>query len=274
MAFFHHHIITGPISSRRLGLSLGVNLLPTRNKLCNYDCVYCECGWNTLKEADLDELPVPDAVEDALKEALRRLVGQGVRPDSVTFSGNGEPTLHPDFKTIVMRVKKCVDVFYPANPPLLTVISNASRIGMREVNEALGLCDRVLLKLDAGTASMYAGINRLQKGFRLGGHVEQEDAETFFGHLVRRLASFPTPFLVQTLLFRGEHEGRKIDNVSGGEWDAYVERLLEIRPQGVTLYGLDRESPAKKLQKLSREELERKAEELRQKGIGNVSAFY
>ena len=274
MAFFHHHIITGPIRSRRLGLSLGVNLLPVRNKLCNYDCVYCECGWNTVEEAEPEQLPTPEAVGAALEKALADLAAQGVRPDSITFSGNGEPTLHPDFGAIVPIVKNCSVRFYPENPPGLTVISNATQIGRKAVAEALGLCQRVLLKLDAGTPGMYARINRLQKGFRLGSYTQSQEAEAFWEDLLRNLQAFPYPFTVQTLLFRGEHEGHRLDNASGAEWEAYCQRLSEIRPQGVMLYGLDRETPAKKLQKLSAEELEQKADDLRRRGIKNVSAFF
>ena len=274
MAFFHHHIITGPIRSRRLGLSLGVNLLPVRNKLCNYDCVYCECGWNTVEEAEPEQLPTPEAVGAALEKALADLAAQGVRPDSITFSGNGEPTLHPDFGAIVPIVKNCSVRFYPEKPPGLTVISNATQIGRKAVAEALGLCQRVLLKLDAGTPGMYARINRLQKGFRLGSYTQSQEAEAFWEDLLRNLQAFPYPFTVQTLLFRGEHEGHRLDNASGAEWEAYCQRLSEIRPQGVMLYGLDRKTPAKKLQKLSAEELEQKADDLRRRGIKNVSAFF
>ncbi|MCM1169510.1 MAG: radical SAM protein [Bacteroides sp.] len=274
MSFFHHHIITGPIHSRRLGLSLGVNLLPTQNKVCNYDCVYCECGWNTVDAAEPEQLPALQEVQAALEQALTDLKARGVRPDSVTFSGNGEPTLHPDFGKITAAVKQCVDRFYPENPPLLTVISNATQIGRPEVAEALALCGKVLLKLDAGTPEMYARINRLRSGFRLGAYVQEESPEACYGRLLRNLERFPHPFTVQTLLFRGENEGEKIDNTSGAEWDAYVERLSLIRPQGVMLYGLDRETPAKQLQKLGAEELEAKAEELRRRGFDNVKAFF
>ncbi|MCM1532321.1 MAG: radical SAM protein [Bacteroides sp.] len=274
MAFFHHHIITGPIHSRRLGLSLGVNLLPTQNKVCNYDCVYCECGWNTVDAAEPEQLPAVREVQSALKQALTELKAKGMRPDSVTFSGNGEPTLHPAFGEIVAVVNDCVESFYPENPPVLTVISNATQIGRPEVAEALALCGKVLLKLDAGTPEMYARINRLRQGFRLGTYRQEESPEAYYGCLLRNLERFPYPFTVQTLLFRGENEGETIDNTSGAEWDAYVERLSLIRPQGVMLYGLDRETPAKKLQKLSAEELEAKAEELRRRGFNNVKAFF
>lgn len=274
MAFFHTHIITGPIRSRRLGLSLGVNLLPVRNKLCNYDCVYCECGWNTVEEAEPEQLPAPEAVGAALEEALAGLVSQGVRPDSITFSGNGEPTLHPDFGSIVEIVKECAARFYPQNPPRLTAISNATQIARKDVAEALGHCQQVLLKLDAGTPALYARINRLQQGFRLGSYIQSQTAESFYKELLQNLKTFPHPFTVQTLLFRGEHEGHPIDNASGEAWEAYIERLSEIRPQGVMIYGLDRETPAKKLQKLSAEELEQKADDLRRRGFKNVSAFF
>lgn len=274
MAFFHTHIITGPIRSRRLGLSLGVNLLPTQNKVCNYDCVYCECGWNTVKTSEVEKLPTVDAVRAALRTALQELKAQGKRPDSLTFSGNGEPTLHPDFKAMAQMVKDCAAEFYSENRPALTLISNATQIVREDIRQAVGIVDRALLKLDAGTPGMYARINRLQTGFSIGDYTVTQEPREFYPELVRLLSEIPYPFTIQTLLFRGEYEGTPIDNTSGGEWEAYVGQLSRIRPQGIMLYGLDRETPAKNLHKLSREELEAKAEDLRRRGFKNVSAFF
>ena len=142
MTFFHKHIITGPIRSRRLGISLGVNLLPVTEKLCNYDCnydcVYCECGWDTRWEADPAELPTLQEIEEALRTALQKLKAEGTRPDSITFSGNGEPTIHPQFPQIAPMTAACARESYPENPPLVTVISNATQIGRPEIVEALG----------------------------------------------------------------------------------------------------------------------------------------
>ncbi len=274
MTFFHKHIITGPIHSRRLGISLGVNLLPVTEKLCNYDCVYCECGWDTRWEADPSELPSPQEVEESLRTALQKLKDQGTRPDSITFSGNGEPTLHPDFPRIARLTAACAKEYFPQNPPLVTVISNATRIGNPEVVDALSHCTKVLLKLDAGTPEMYARINQLQKGFKLGAYQVDDTPEVYYGQLLRNLENYPHPFTMQTLLFRGEHEGKPIDNTSGAEWEAYVERVKRIRPAGIMLYGLDRETPAKALVKLSKEELESHASVLRSLGLENVQAFF
>ena len=272
--FFHHQIITGPIHSRRLGLSLGVNLLPVAHKICNYDCLYCECGWNTVNAAPTDALPTVKEIGTVLLEKLRLLEKEGVIPDSITFSGNGEPTLHPDFKAVVTAVKTCVSAVYPQTRPSVTVLSNATRIGQPEIQEALGICDRIILKLDAGTVDAYARINRLQTGFRLGGYTETHRPEAFYGQLLAQLAAFPYPFTVQTLLFRGEYGGETIHNTDGAEWEAYKRQLALICPHGVMLYGLDRETPAKHLQKLSKQELEAKAEELRLAGFKNVQAFF
>ena len=119
MTFFHKHIITGPIHSRRLGISLGVNLLPVTEKLCNYDCVYCECGWDTRWEADPAELPTLQEIEEALRASLQKLKAEGTHPDSITFSGNGEPTIHPQFPQIAPMTATCAREFYPENPPLV-----------------------------------------------------------------------------------------------------------------------------------------------------------
>ena len=274
MTFFHKHIITGPIHSRRLGISLGVNLLPITEKLCNYDCVYCECGWDTRWEADPAELPTLQEIEEALRASLQKLKTEGTRPDSITFSGNGEPTIHPQFPQIAPMTAACAREFYPENPPLVTVISNATQIGRPEIVEALGHCTKVLLKLDAGTPQIYARINQLQKGFKLGAYEVKDDPESYYPQLLRNLENYPHPFTMQTLLFRGEHDGKPIDNTSGAEWEAYVQRLQRIKPSCIMLYGLDRETPAKALKKLSKEELEAHAEELRKAGFPSVQAFF
>lgn len=272
MSFFHTHIITGPIHSRRLGLSLGVNLLSTEEKVCNYNCVYCECGWNTAWTRQ-PPLPSCQEVEGALDTALFQLRELGKRPDSITFSGNGEPTLHPDFPAVMEATLRIARSHYPDNPPMVTVISNATQTGRPEIVEALSHCQKVLLKLDAGTPRTYALVNRLQKGFRLNKVSVEQSAEEFYPRLVENLATYPHPYTLQTLLFRGEYEGETIDNAAGGEWEAYKSRLEEIRPPAIMLYGLDRETPAKKLVKLSESELNARSEELRSLGF-NATAFY
>lgn len=274
MPFFHQHIITGPIRSRRLGVSLGVNLLPTTVKICNYDCVYCECGWDTRNTASVQELPTVAQIAHDLEEALLAMKGRGERPDSVTFSGNGEPTIHPEFPTIAKLTVEITSRIYPENTPVVTVISNATMIGNSEVVNALSLCGNVLLKLDAGTPEMYARINRLREGFSLDSYHIDVTPQDFHATLVDNLRRYPHPYTIQTLLFRGEHDGLPIDNTSGKEWQAYLECLRRINPTAIMIYGLDRETPAKKLIKLSQDELETKAEELRKEGFRNVKAFY
>lgn len=272
MAFFHTHIITGPIHSRRLGSSLGVNLSSTKEKVCNYNCVYCECGWNT-EWTGHPTLPTCGEVEGALDTALAQLHEDGKRPDSITFSGNGEPTLHPDFPAVIAATLRSARKHFPDNPPIVTVISNATQIGRPEIVDALSRCNKVLLKLDAGTPHAYALINRLQKGFQLDKISVEQSAEEFYPQLVENLAAYPHPYTLQTLLFRGEYENERIDNASGSEWEAYKDRLKRIQPPAIMLYGLDRETPAKKLIKLSAEELEARAEELRALGF-NATAFF
>lgn len=274
MPFFHKHIITGPIKSRRLGLSLGVNLLPTTEKICNYDCVYCECGWDTRNSAVKEELPTVEEISRELETSLLAMKSRGERPDSVTFSGNGEPSIHPDFYPIVKATVDITSKVFPENTPMVTVISNATMIGNQNVVDALAMCDNVLLKLDAGTPTMYGRINRLRSGFSLGNYEVSVSPEEYHTILVENLCRYPHPFTLQTLLFRGEHDGALIDNTSGEEWSAYLRCLHHIRPKSIMIYGLDRETPARKLIKLSREELEAKAEELRKEGFGNVKAFY
>ena len=135
-------IVYGPIRSRRLGVSLGVNLMPTTAKLCTFDCVYCECGWN--QPVSHPQLPTREQVRAALEYQLLTL---DVQPDVITFSGNGEPTLHPDFLGIIQDTCALRDQYCPNAK--VSVLSNSTQLGRKDVVEALLLCDNRILKLDS-----------------------------------------------------------------------------------------------------------------------------
>ena len=144
-------IVYGPIHSRRLGVSLGMNLMPVDKKLCTFDCVYCECGFNG--EAAHPVLPKREEVAAVLEQKLRALQAEGVRPDVITFSGNGEPTLHPDFLGIIEDTCRLRDAFCPSAK--VSVLTNSTQLVREEVVRALRLCDNRILKLDSAiTATM------------------------------------------------------------------------------------------------------------------------
>lgn len=248
-------VVFGPIYSRRLGNSLGINLLPSERKFCNYDCVYCECGWNPQGEA-----PDPktvfrkfDELKNALESRLKTLQDGNVVIDSITFSGNGEPTLHPEFGKIIDMVLELRNIYAPK--AVVSVLTNATQLHRKEVFEALHKIDNPILKLDAGTAEMRARIN--------GGVANTMDMEK----LVDSLSQFGEKAVVQTLLLRGEHAGKRIDNTTDEEFDLWLDYVERIKPRSVMLYAIDRETPEKHLEKLTKKELEYFANKVRAKGI-------
>ena len=153
--------VFGPIHSRRLGSSLGINLLPQNGKICNFDCIYCECGWN---RDGLEDRKLPSAadVREALEEKLGKLSAEGVGIDSITFSGDGEPTLNPEFPQIIDDTIALRDRYYPE--AAVSVLSNATRVHIPAIFEALRKVDNPIMKIDAPTAELAARINRPAPG--------------------------------------------------------------------------------------------------------------
>lgn len=279
--FLHAHCISGPIQSRRLGTSLGVNLLPCSHKICNYNCVYCECGLNRPDEEEIRSLPSPEQIEAALDERLRALKAEGRPLHSITFSGNGEPTLHPQFETIMDIVCTLRQRHTPHTP--VSVISNASRLGLPEIRRAIGRADKRILKLDAGTPELYGRINGLRLADptlpigEVAGRRETPtaaDIRAAYARLIENLHDLPYPFTLQTLFFRGRAGGSPIDNTTGDELSAYIRQVLYVQPADLMIYGLDRETPEKELQKLSEAELADLAHRLRAAGTPPVQYYY
>lgn len=298
MAFLHTRCISGPINSRRLGKSLGINILPSTHKICNFNCVYCECGWNTPLIEDISDLPSCKEIEQALDERLSSFSKQGVIINSITFSGNGEPTLHPYFEDIMNVVYSLRNRYMPHTP--ISVISNSTMIGNVNVVQALSLADNRILKFDAGSWQEFATINGLRvadigsginKVAGVGGiaglddiadvnnvvvknALTEHELSLAYNTLVENLHNFPHTFIMQTLFFRGSYKGKDIDNSKGINFDNWLEKVLYIQPSGLMIYGLDRETPDKDLQKLSRNELEDIAGLVRATGLANVNTFY
>lgn len=244
-------IAYGPIHSRRLGTSLGMEIMPLEHKLCTFDCVYCECGWN--EPVSHPVLPTREEVRVALETKLKALQQEGVVPDVITFSGNGEPTLHPEFKGIIEDTCALRDSYCPQAK--VSVLSNSTQLGRADVVEALRLCDNRILKLDAATDTMMRRIDQpVNKAL---------DVQTLTGWLKQ----FDGDFTLQTCFLRGEHNGEPIDNTTEEELNAWYRVVEMLRPKQVMIYVIDRKTPEEHLEKIPRERMEEIAAPLREQGI-------
>lgn len=239
MTSLFHDIIFGPVRSRRLGLSLGVNLLPTESKLCSFDCIYCECGWNA-ENPGIKRFNAREDVSRLLAETLQRMVDDGTPPDVITFAGNGEPTMHPHFEQIIDDTIALRDQLCPAAK--VSVLSNATQLHREGVRRALLRVDNNILKLDSAFDTTARLMNNPFGNYSV--------AET-----VRQMKLFQGKLTVQTMFLRGEYNGQQIDNTTEEEVSAWLKLIGEIRPRQVMVYSLDRDTPCQTLQKVSREEL-------------------
>ncbi len=228
-------LVFGPIHSRRLGSSLGINLLPTRGKLCNFDCIYCECGWNKDGRGDR-KLPTAGELQATLEEKLKECHYAGTPIDSITFSGDGEPTLNPDFAEIIDITISLRDKYFPQAK--VSVLSNATGIFRKEVFEALKKVDNPILKIDAPTDELAARINQPQGEY----HVED---------VVCDLMGFEGNFVLQTMFLRSP----SFDSSSPEVLDGWMNIVRKLKPREVMVYTLDREAPAERLEKFSVEEM-------------------
>ena len=225
--------VFGPIFSRRLGSSLGINLLPRNGKVCNFDCIYCECGWDADGLEDR-VLPTAADVREALEQKLRECAEKGIGIDSITFSGDGEPTLNPEFPEIIDLTLELRDRYYPK--AVVSVLTNATRAGVEEVFQALRKVDNPILKLDAPTDGGVALINR---------PVGKYSVRDVVGSMKR----FEGGFVLQTMFL-------KAPEFESSEWvEQWMEIVREIRPREIMVYTIDRETPMKGLQKYTPAEM-------------------
>jgi wyosine [tRNA(Phe)-imidazoG37] synthetase (radical SAM superfamily) len=236
--FLFEKIVFGPIKSRRLGSSLGINLLPVDSKLCNFDCIYCECGWN---DASAKKAFHPrEEVKEALKAKLEELKKFHNLPDVITFAGNGEPTMHPDFEGIIDDTIALRNEHSPKTK--IAVLSNATLIGREKVFNALKKVDQNILKLDSAFEETVLLVNKP--------HGEYSTAK-----VVERLKEFKGQVTIQTMFLRGTFDGKPVDNTTHQEIEAWLNLLAEIKPKEVMVYTIDRDTPAPDLVKVPAEEL-------------------
>jgi wyosine [tRNA(Phe)-imidazoG37] synthetase (radical SAM superfamily) len=239
--FLFSEIIFGPVKSRRLGVSLGINLLPVNRKICNFNCVYCECGWSLGLKTSQDKIPSITEVFEALGEKLSIMKKKGQAPDVITYAGNGEPTLHPDFPGIIEDSISLRNKYFPSAE--IAVLSNSTNIGDPKIREALMKVDKNILKLDSAFDLTIQTHNR---------PVQSINSE----ELIEKLASFNGRLIIQTMFFRGTYEGRNMDNTTTREINAWLKALERIKPSEVMIYTISRDTPqGTELEKIPLKEL-------------------
>ncbi len=255
--FLFHEVVFGPVRSRRLGLSLGINLLPLHTKYCSFNCIYCECGWTPKNTPAAPHLPSREEVSRFLAQRLQQLAGEQYLPDSLTYAGNGEPTLHPDFAGIVDDTMLLRDQYAPG--ARVTVLSNASRIAVPAVFNALKKLDNNIQKLDAGDEKMFRLINNPFDPLP-------------FDTLIDGLCRFNGDVIIQSMFLRGILKGEVVDNTTVSGVDAWLQHLVQIKPKLVMIYPVARETPVHGIEKIPLAELNTIAEKVRGAGL-NVTVY-
>ncbi len=241
-------IVFGPIRSRRFGISLGINLLPINAKVCSFDCVYCECGWTD--HDFLEKIPLAEDVETNLENKLKEMTLQKEWPDVITFSGNGEPTMHPKFDIIIEKTIALRNQYAPKAK--IVVLSNSTQLHKEKVRKALLKIDKAVLKLDSTNETQFNRINIAAPGI----HVED---------IKRELLKFSKKSILQTMFLRGKTNDGNIDNTTTAEIDALIDFAKKMTPVEWMIYPIDRPTPAKNLEKIQKEEMDKIAEYIRSK---------
>ncbi len=251
-------IVFGPVKSRRFGVSLGINLLPLHGKMCSFNCIYCECGLTVESKKKKQPLFSAAEISASLQSRFVALKEGGLNPDNITFAGNGEPTLHPDFETIIDNTIRLRDTYFPK--AMITVLSNATRLDRENVKRALLRIDNNVLKLDAGTQSTFMAINRPTSPITI-------------EKVIQELKNFGGNLVIQTMLIRGEVDGKTVDNTTEEELSLWLKHIQEINPKLVMLYPIDRQTPYGTLEKVPALEFRALAERIEGVGI-KAEVFY
>jgi wyosine [tRNA(Phe)-imidazoG37] synthetase (radical SAM superfamily) len=226
--FLFDDIIFGPVKSRRLGISLGINLLPTKRKICNFNCIYCECGWTRDIEKAVSHLPTRDQVYKALELKLLEMIESGKSPDVITYAGNGEPTLHPDFPSIIDDSISLRNKYFPKSK--IAVLSNSTTINKPLIRAALLKVDMNILKLDTAFESTLKILNQP----RIPVKIEE---------LIENLIALNGKVIIQTLFLRGIYNNIEIDNTTKLEIDEWLKTIKRINPSEVMIYTISRDTP-------------------------------
>jgi wyosine [tRNA(Phe)-imidazoG37] synthetase (radical SAM superfamily) len=253
--FLFQDVIFGPVRSRRLGLSLGINLLPTHSKYCSFNCIYCECGWTKQRPGDTVDLPSRTLVREFLEQKLKELSSEEWLPDALTFAGNGEPTLHPDFPGIVEDTLMLRDAYAPKAK--VAVLSNASMLHDPAIFNALRQVDQNIQKLDAGSGDLFRLINNPVNPERFGEMIG--DLKRFNGHVI-----------IQSLFLKGIFNNQPVDNTNEEDLGEWLKHISFINPGQVMVYSIARATPSNQLEKITPDGLEKIAGRVNDLGINAV----
>jgi len=250
--FLFNEIIFGPVFSRRLGISLGINLLPSGEKLCNFNCIYCECGFTGSVRNCIGKLPSRAEVKDALKVRLTEISMRVEELDMITFAGNGEPSLHPDFPGIIEDTIELRNSNFASAG--IAVLSNATTINKESIFKALTKVDYSILKLDSGSAEHIRIINHPQSEFNI-------------DELTNNLKKFQGKLTIQTLFLKGMYEGREVNNTTEDSIIPWLKILEQVKPEMVMVYTFSRSTPVTGLEKIGLDELKEIAGRVEKMGI-------
>ena len=249
--------IFGPVHSRRLGISLGINLLPADGKVCSFDCIYCECGFNEDHRPSLP-LPTREEVAEKLEQKLQAMVEEQQLPDVLTFAGNGEPTCHPHFAEIIADTIRLRNQYCPKAK--VSVLSNSTMIHRQAVHDALMLVDNNILKLDT-IDPIY--INK----------VDHPNGTYDVNTIIERMKAFNGHLIIQTMFMRGECNGESVDNTGQSYVAPWLEAVKDIKPQQVMIYTIDRETPTQGLLKATHEQLDQIRDRVIAAGIPCTASY-
>ncbi len=250
--FLFDKIIFGPVKSRRLGVSLGINLLPTDVKVCSFDCIYCECGFTPKDYKKKVTLPSRSEVREKLEAKLQEMAAANELPDVITFAGNGEPTLHPEFGGVIDDTIELRDKLAPN--ARIAVLANATMNYKKPVFEALLKIKDNIQKLDSAFEETVKLLDAPKGNFEL-------------AKIVERLIAFDGKLIIQTMFVRGSFNGQTIDNTTEKEISAWLDLLKKIKPRQVMIYTIARDTPVQTLEKVPIEELNVIANRVRELGL-------
>jgi wyosine [tRNA(Phe)-imidazoG37] synthetase (radical SAM superfamily) len=244
--FLFDEIIFGPVKSRRFGVSLGINLLPNDSKFCNFNCIYCECGWTKEKLPKIN-FHKPEFVKESLENKLKTMRANNESLDVITFAGNGEPTLHPNFDKIIDDTIEVRNEFFPSAE--IAVLSNSTMLNKYRVVESLKKIDQNILKLDSAIPETIKLLNNPQGFYNL-------------DYIIDNFSKFDGDFILQTMFVKGKYNNIEVDNTSDVEVNTWLDLVKKINPKKVMIYTIARDTPAPELEKISLEKLNEIANKL------------
>ena len=247
---FDKHVF-GPVKSRRLGNSLGINLLSTHYKVCDFDCIYCECGW-THHKPDSKKFIEKQKFIQLLETKLSQLERDKIPVDYITYAGNGEPTLHPYFLEIAKKVSELRDQYFPKCS--IALLSNGSTLSKEKIKASFAYIEDVILKIDAGHQQLFQLINRPNE------HLQLDD-------ICNNMVNLQGNFIAQSMFLKGNADGVEFDNSDQKVVAKWKEKIQMLRPKYVQIYSISRDTPLESIQPISKERLQNIAEQLENMGI-------